>query len=108
MLEGHENQQAAVQAAKHIFSQHILTKAMAIQIWKPEYERPGRHFVYASRYLRLIVKLLEQLGERHVLEILGKRVRKKQNEFIDAADIFDHVCEAQMRVSLELEMVYQC
>ena len=81
---------------------------MAIQIWKPEYERPGRHFVYASRYLRFIVELLEQLGERPVLEILGKRVRKKQNEYVDAADIFKLICEAHNRVSPELEIVCQC
>lgn len=103
-FEEREHQQAAAQAAKDRFSQHILTKTMAIQIWKPEYERPGRHFVYTSRYLRFIVKLLEELGERPVLEILGKRVRKKQNEYIDAVDIFDQICEAHMRVSFALEI----
>ena len=75
---------------------------MAIQIWKPEYERPGRHFVYTSRYLRSIITLLELLGDRSALETLGKRVRKKQNEYVDAVDIFDQICEAHMRVRIDL------
>jgi hypothetical protein len=96
---------AAAQAAKDKFTQHILTKAMYIQIWKPEFERAGRHFVYASRYLRFIVQLLEQLGERATIEQLGKRVRKKQNEFIDLPGIFEEICSAHMRLLRKQENI---
>ena len=38
----------------------MFTKTMSVQVWKPENERPGRHFVYTSRYTKFFVHLLDQ------------------------------------------------
>ena len=71
---------------------------MIVQVWKPEFERPGRHFVYASQYVEFFVKLLEQLGDRTSLELLGKRIRKKQNEFIEQEILWKGTSHAHLRV----------
>ena len=90
--------QDAAQAAKEKLTQQIFTKSMMMQVWKPEFERPGRHFVYASRYVRFFVRLLEQLGDRMSLEALGKRIRKKQNDFIGHEVIWKETSHAHLRL----------
>lgn len=84
----------AAHAAKHELTQQIFTKTMAIQVWKPEHERPGRHFVYTTRYTRFFLQLLVQLDDRPNLEVLARRVRKKPHEFFDHSKLWQDVCGA--------------
>ena len=88
----------AILGAKHELTQQIFTKTMSIQVWKPEHERPGRHFVYTSRYVHFLIKLLIQLGDRASLEALGRRVRKKPGDFVDHASIWAEVCNAHLKL----------
>lgn len=88
------NDPMAAHAAKHELTQQIFTKTMAIQVWKPEHERPGRHFVYTTRYTRFFLQLLVQLDDRPNLEVLARRVRKKPHEFFDHSKLWQDVCGA--------------
>ncbi|MCJ1384354.1 Histone transcription regulator 3 [Xylographa soralifera] len=81
----------AAHGAKHELTQQIFTKTMSIQVWKPEYERAGRHFVYTRRYVSFFVYLLFQLGDRVSLESLGKRVRKKPGDFLNHPSVWSEV-----------------
>ena len=65
---------------------------MNIQVWKPEFERPGRHFVYTTRYVYFFVHLLDQLDDRAGLDSLLRRVRKKQNDFLDHSKLWEDIC----------------
>lgn len=89
----------AAMGAKHELSQQIFTKTMAIQVWKPEFERTGRHFVYTTRYSRFFLQLLIQLNDRTSLEALAKRVRKKPHEFYEHTKLWQEICLAYLRVS---------
>lgn len=84
--------------AKHEFTQQIFTKTMTLQVWKPEYERAGRHFVYTSRYVSFLVQLLVQLGDRSSLEALTKRVRKKAGEYVGFFKLWHDICLAYLKV----------
>ena len=88
----------AAHGAKHELTQQIFTKTMSIQVWKPEYERAGRHFVYTRRYVKFFVHLLFQLGDRASLEALGKRVRKKPGDFLDHPSVWSEVCMTHLKV----------
>ncbi|KAI9844033.1 MAG: Histone transcription regulator 3 [Sclerophora amabilis] len=79
-------------AARHELSQHIFTKTMAIQVWKPEYERAGRHFWYTSQYTSFFVRVLGRLNDRAGMEALMKRVRKRTSEFYSHTKIWGEVC----------------
>ncbi|OOQ82927.1 Histone transcription regulator 3 like protein [Penicillium brasilianum] len=81
----------AATAAKQELSQ-IFTKTLTIQVWRPEFERPGRHFVYTTRYVYFFVSLLDQLDDRSSLDQLLRRVRKKQGDFIDHTKLWEDVC----------------
>lgn len=84
--------------AKHEFTQQIFTKTMTLQVWKPENERAGRHFVYTSRYVSFFVRLLVQLGDRASLEALIKRVRKKAGDYFGFAKLWQDICLAYLKV----------
>ena len=73
----------AAAAARHELSQQIFTKTMAVQVWKPEYERAGRHFVYTSRYVQFFTQLLLKLNDRTSMEGLVRRVGKRLMSFYD-------------------------
>lgn len=70
----------------------IFTKTLTIQVWRPEYERPGRHFVYTTRYVYFLVSLLDQLDDRASLDQLLRRVRKKQGDFINHTKLWEDIC----------------
>jgi hypothetical protein len=88
----------AASGAKNELTHQIFTKTMTIQVWRPEYERPGRHFVYTTRYVYFFVALLEQLDDRANLEQLLRRVRKKQGDFINHTKLWEDVCLTYARV----------
>ena len=71
---------------------------MTIQVWKPENERPGRHFVYTARYVSFFVKLLVETNDRANLEALGKRMRKKAGDFVDHLKVWTEICTKHLNV----------
>ena len=88
----------AARAAKYELTQQIFTKTMTVQVWKPEFERAGRHFVYTTRYVRFFVKLLLQTADRAGLEGLGKKVRRKQGDYVDHALVWSEICLSHLRL----------
>ncbi|PYH45558.1 putative transcriptional corepressor of histone genes (Hir3) [Aspergillus saccharolyticus JOP 1030-1] len=91
----YEDDQESIDAAsmaKNELTQQIFTKTMTIQVWRPENERPGRHFVYTTRYAYFFVALLDQLDDRANLDQLLRRVRKKQGDFVNHAKLWEDMC----------------
>jgi hypothetical protein len=84
--------------AKHELSQQIFTKTMTVQVWKPEYERPGRHFVYTSRYTRFFIQLLDQTGDKANMEALARRVRRKQTDFFQHSQLWQELCVQYLKL----------
>lgn len=97
MYDDQKDAPAAI-AAKNELSQQIFTKTMSIQVWRPEHERPGRHFVYTTRYVYFFVNLLDQLDDRAGLDQLLRRVRKKQGDFINHTKLWEDICLTYGRV----------
>ncbi|KAJ5749207.1 uncharacterized protein N7511_010903 [Penicillium nucicola] len=90
VYDGQPNPAAAI-AARQELSQ-IFTKTLTIQVWRPEFERPGRHFVYTTRYVYFFVSLLDQLDDRASLDQLLRRVRKKQGDFLNHTKLWEDSC----------------
>ncbi|KAF2198231.1 hypothetical protein GQ43DRAFT_434454 [Delitschia confertaspora ATCC 74209] len=85
-------------AAKLELCQQMFTKTMTIQVWKPEHERPGRHFVFTTRYTGFFVQLLVQTNDRTNLEMLAKRVRKKPHEFFEHTKLWGELCLSYLKL----------
>ncbi|KAF2748040.1 transcriptional corepressor of histone-like protein genes [Sporormia fimetaria CBS 119925] len=95
----------AADAAKHEMTQHMFTKTMNVQVWKPEYERPGRHFVYTSRYTRFFNGLLDQTGDKVSMELLARRVRRRANDFFEHTKLWQEVCMQYLRLLRRLGQI---
>ena len=90
--------EASVNAAKQELMQQIFTKTMTVQVWKPENERPGRHFVYTTRYSSFFVRLLVQSDDRANLEALAKRLRRKSNDFLNHTKLWQEMCNSYLQL----------
>ena len=88
----------AAKAAKEELTQQIFTKTMNIQVWRPEHERAGRHFVYTTRYATFFLRLLIQIGDTVSLEALAKKIRKKDRDFIGHTELWDSICQNQLNL----------
>ena len=97
IYDGERNVAGAL-GAKHEFTQQVFTKTMTYQVWKPEYERPGRHYVYTGRYVLFFAHLLDQLKDRANLDQLVRRVRRKQTDFIDHPAIWESLTTTYVRL----------
>ena len=84
-------------AAKLELTQQIFTKTMTVQVWKPEHERPGRHFVYTGRYVCFFIQILYHMSDRVSLEALAKRIRKKAGDFVEHSRIWQELCMAYLK-----------
>jgi len=85
-------------AAKHELMQQMFTKTMMMNVWRPENERSGRHFVYTTRYADMFIKILEFLEDRSLLDALARRVRKKTGEFFEHGNLWQYLCTAYLKV----------
>ncbi|CBX91085.1 hypothetical protein IAQ61_002548 [Plenodomus lingam] len=94
--EGKDTQLAS--QAKHELTQQMFTKTMAVQVWKPENERPGRHFVYTTRYTRYFLELLDLTTDKANFEALAKRVRRKQTDFFEHQKLWQDLCSRYLRL----------
>lgn len=93
--------EGAVIAKDYLAEQHIFSpKTMALSVWKTETERPGRHFVYSSRYCAYLIKLFEATSDLEAIQMLTKRVRKKSSEFYEHTKLWKQTFMVHVRVSI--------
>ena len=71
---------------------------MVLQVWRPDAERPGRHFVYTTQYTRFFIKILEDLQDRTNLEALARRVRRRNHELFEHTAVWQDICSAYLRI----------
>ncbi|EXJ82828.1 hypothetical protein A1O3_06643 [Capronia epimyces CBS 606.96] len=98
VLYDDDSSAAGALGARHQFTQQIFTKTMTIQVWKPEHERPGRHYVYTGRYVTFFVHLLEQLSDRANMDQLVRRIRRKTTDFLDHSRLWEEVVTSYVRL----------
>jgi ribosomal protein S16 len=97
----HEEDQKNLVPAKAAFSvlrENMFTKTMVMNVWKCEAERPGRHHVYMSKYVRYVFRLLSVMNDGTNIEALLRRLRKKAGEFYRFNDLWTHCVITYMRV----------
>jgi hypothetical protein len=85
-------------SAKQELTQQMFTKTMVLQVWRPDSERAGRHFVYTASYTRFFVAILEQLKDRSNLEMLARRVRRRPHDVFEHGQVWQEICYAYLRL----------
>ena len=84
--------------AKNELTQQMFTKTMVLQVWRPDSERAGRHFVYTARYTRFFVEILEKLKDRGNLEMLARRVRRRPHDVFEHSSVWQEICMAYIHL----------
>lgn len=91
--------EAARQAKDFLEKNNMYSlKTAALSVWKPDVERPGRHWVYMTRYARFVSRLLEETADNEFMQIFARRVRRKTNEFFDHVTLWQDVLGAHLRL----------
>lgn len=86
-------------AKNYLIDQHMYSsKTMALTVWKPEFERPGRHWIFMTRYAEMINTLLRGTDDLDGIQMLVRRLRKKQNEYWDHGRVWEDVCSAHLDI----------
>ncbi|KUI68636.1 hypothetical protein VM1G_03674 [Cytospora mali] len=86
------------QGAFAVLRDHMVTKTMAINVWKCDAERPGRHHVYTEQYVRYIVRLLTITNDCVNLELLLRKIRKKGADFYHFSELWATCVQAYTRL----------
>ena len=54
----------------------IRSNKNLINIWKPDFERPGKHFVYTYQYIIFYVDLLVKNGDFNSIGIIIRKIKR--------------------------------
>lgn len=83
--------------AKEIMTKFFAAKGSSktfLQLWKPEFERPGKHFVYMYQYTQFYIDLLTQKSNLSLLAQLFPKLRKANSTMISLNVAWESVCLA--------------
>lgn len=75
------------------FSLKTATKSF-LQLWKPEHERPGMHFVYMYQYTRFYTTVLLEERDLQSLVYMFQKVRKANSTMVLLYYAWDYICSS--------------
>ncbi|CCG80969.1 Histone transcription regulator 3 homolog [Taphrina deformans PYCC 5710] len=71
-----------------------------LSIWKPEFERPGRHYYYANRYTNYYIDLLLLQEDLEGLRNFMRRLRKAGPNVLHHREVWDKLCSNYFSLSI--------
>ncbi|KAI5968926.1 HIR3 [Candida theae] len=84
-----------VEEASKIMSSFISLKSpnkQLVSIWKPEAERPGKHFLYTYQYIRFYIDLLRQKKDLNSLIIMIPKLRRSSSIMVNLYSAWEFLC----------------
>lgn len=90
---------AVDQALSELFS-YVSLKSVnknLVNIWKPDFERPGKHFVYTYQYVVMCASLLFEKGDFNSLGKMCKKIRRFGSSMADASTAMEIILDLYMR-----------
>ncbi|KAG0269212.1 Histone transcription regulator 3 [Actinomortierella ambigua] len=76
-------------------------KTLVSSVWKPEFERCGKHFVYVGGYTRFLIQLCKETKDVETLNTLARKVRKASGLLLDHKDVWELLYDAYLSVLAE-------
>lgn len=65
-----------------------------LQMWKPEHERPGKHFVYMYQYTQLYIKLLRRELDLSSLILMLPKLRRANSTMVMLYFAWENICSS--------------
>ncbi|KAF9585236.1 Histone transcription regulator 3 [Lunasporangiospora selenospora] len=77
-------------------------KTLVSSVWKPEYERCGKHFVYVGEYTKFLILLAKETKDVETLNTLARKVRRANSLLLDLKEIWEQLYDAYLSVLQDL------
>lgn len=107
---GFTDQTVATSAARSRIESLFTAKGSAsnlLSIWRPEFERAGRHYHYANRYTNFYIDLLLEQQDMESLRNIMRRLRKGTQNVLNHKDTWDRLCSSYIALSISKNDVPQ-
>ncbi|KAJ3282645.1 Histone transcription regulator 3 [Borealophlyctis nickersoniae] len=79
------------------FSLKPMSKSVAY-FWKPEFERPGKHFVYLHKYTLFMLQLLKETNDAETLRQMCRRLRKGDDVLLEPKAVWTVAYDSLLEV----------
>lgn len=63
-----------------------------LQMWKPENERPGKHFVYMYQYTQFFLRILERDKDLTTMVLLFPKLRRANSSMVQLYPAWEKLC----------------
>lgn len=84
-----------VKGAKELLSKYFTLRSnnkTFLQLWKPEYERPGKHFVYMFQYTKFFVLLLTLDQDLTSMALMYPKLRRANSTMMLLNVVWEQLC----------------
>ncbi|KAG9300375.1 hypothetical protein G9A89_009999 [Geosiphon pyriformis] len=89
------NPHEAKTVLQNLFQLKTSSKTV-MNVWKPEFERAGRHFVYVHSYIKFLIELAKVTRDIDCLNNLESKLRKAQNILLKDAELSEALQGARL------------
>ncbi|KAI1317479.1 Histone transcription regulator 3 [Mortierella claussenii] len=77
-------------------------KTLVSSVWKPEFERSGKHFIYVGEYTKFLIILAKETHDVETLNSLARKIRRATGLLLDLKEVWELLYESYLTVLGEL------
>lgn len=78
------------------------TNKNLINIWKPDLEPPGKHFVYTHKYILYYIMLVDRLADFQKLLLFTKKLRRYGAGMVNLNEAWEAACSTLCQLTKEI------
>ncbi|KAI5960936.1 HIR3 [Candida pseudojiufengensis] len=86
-----------VEGAHKLMSNFISLRSVnkqLVSIWKPESERPGKHFLYTLQYIKFYIEILKQKKDLNSLIVMIPKLRRSSSIMVNLYNAWELLCSS--------------
>lgn len=100
MQEEYHDVKGAIDQMSSFISLKTPNKALVL-IWKPEPERPGKHFLYTFQYIHFYIELLKEIDDLDSLVAMLPKLRRSNSVMINLSIAWEILCSSVCKIIRE-------
>lgn len=74
------------------------TNKQLVLIWKPEFERPGKHFLYTNQYVQYFIQLLNKKQDLNSLVVMMPKLRRSSSIMVNLSLVWEILCSSICKI----------
>lgn len=97
LFDEFDDHNAALTEMNHFISLKTTSKSL-ISIWKPEFERPGKHFYYTYQYCKFFIQLLTKNLDLTSLISMLPKLKRSNSIMINLYNVWENICQSICKI----------